>query len=51
MINPTVQQRPDEWNEIFILNDELQSFNADAHIIQSHQHQPAAEHQLSSGVS
>lgn len=39
---PTIQQSPDERQESWIFTDVLQPFNTDADIIQSHQHQPAA---------
>lgn len=42
----TAQQGPDERQESWALTDVLQSFNTDADIIQSHQHQPAAKHEL-----
>lgn len=44
---PTIQQGPDEKQESWVLTNVLQPFNTDAHIIQSHQHQPAPKHQHS----
>lgn len=41
IIQPTIQQGPDEMQESWVFTDVFQSFDADANIIQGHQHQPA----------
>lgn len=42
----TIQQCPDERNDLWTLTNVLQSFNTDTDIIQSHQHQPAEERHI-----